>query len=271
MSKIKLVAIDMDGTLLDDHQQITPENIAAIQKADAAGVQIVLASGRPLAGLKQYLTQLQLWQKDRYTITFNGALVQENATDKTILEHTVPLATFKTFANLAQELNLHIHAEDKDRMYTPNRDISKYTVIESALVDLPLYYRTLDEFPPDTHFSKVMMIDEPDLINAAEPKIPADLKKAYYIVKSTPYFLEVMNRQVSKGKALNELADYLGFEQSEVMAIGDQGNDLSMVQYAGMGVAMANAIDTVKASATIQTASNNDSGVAQAINQYVLA
>ncbi|MCD2255972.1 sugar-phosphatase [Agrilactobacillus fermenti] len=270
MSDIKIVAIDMDGTLLDDHRLISKRNIQAIQAADAAGVHVVLASGRPLAGLKPYLRQLGLWTKKRYTITFNGALIQENQTDATILEHTLPLSTFQTFADLATDLGIHIHAEDKEKMYTPNRDISPYTVAESALVNLTLHYRHLTEFSADKRFSKIMMIDLPELISAAASKIPQTLRDQYYIVNSTPYFLEVMNKEVSKGKALAELADYLHVTADQVMAIGDERNDLSMLTYAAHKVAMANAVHQVKDIANIHTTSNNDSGVGQAIEQYVL-
>lgn len=270
MSNIKLIAIDMDGTLLTDHQTITPKNVEAIQAATKAGIQVVLASGRPLTGLKHYSEQLGLWSKGHYTVTFNGALVQENLTDQPILEHTLPFETFQTFYELSQKLGLHIHAEDKDAMYTPNRAISRYTAGESALVDLPLNYRPMAEFDPKARFSKVMLIDDPKLIAAAQPKIPQSLRDQYYIVNSTPYFIEVMNKNVSKGKAIAELAQYLHLQANEVMAIGDERNDLTMLDYAGTGVAMGNAVPQVKAKANVITLTNNDSGVGQAIQDYAL-
>ncbi|MFD1670556.1 sugar-phosphatase [Agrilactobacillus yilanensis] len=265
MSKIKLIAIDMDGTLLNDQQVISPENKAAIKAADAAGIQVVLASGRPLNGLRKYLEELNLWSEEHYTITFNGALVQENKTNATILEHTIPFETFQTFYDLSKTLNIHIHAEDKNAMYTPNKDINRYTVLESALVDLPLFYRPLAEFEPTHRFSKVMMIDDPKLISAAGPKIPEALHDQYYIVNSTPYFIEVMNKNVSKGNAIAELASYLNIQQDEIMAIGDERNDLTMLEYAGTGVAMGNAVPQVKAIANKHTTDNNESGVGKAI------
>lgn len=271
MSNIKLIAIDMDGTLLTDQQTITPENQQAIQAATAAGIQVVLASGRPLTGLQAYSKQLGLWSKGHYTVTFNGALVQENQTDQPIVKHTVPFETFQTFYDLSQKLGLHIHAEDKNAMYTPNRAISRYTVVESALVNLPLYYRPLADFEPDQRFSKVMLIDTPELITAAQDKIPQQLRDQYYIVNSTPYFIEVMNKNVSKGHAIAELAQYLQIHPDEVMAIGDERNDLTMLDYAGTGVAMGNAVPQVKAKATVITATNNASGVGQAIQKYALA
>lgn len=265
---IQLIAIDMDGTLLDDHQQLSKTNITAIKKATAAGIQIVLASGRPLAGLRPYLTQLDLWQKGHYTVTFNGAMVQENATDTAILEHTVDLATFQTFYDLSQTLNLHIHAEDKTKIYTPNQDISYYTAAESALVHLDLRYQPLSDFAPDKRFAKVMIIDTPELITAALPNVPAELKTKYTIVQSMPFFLEVMAKHVNKGQAIMELGQALHLQQNEIMAIGDERNDLSMIQAAGLGVAMGNAVDTVKAAADAITGTNTQNGVAQAIDQF---
>jgi Cof subfamily protein (haloacid dehalogenase superfamily) len=115
-----------------------------------------------------------------------------------------------------------------------------------------------------------MMIDEPALLDEIIPLIPESFMEKYTVVKSTPFFLEILNKEVHKGAALERLATHLGLDRSEVMALGDNENDVTMIEYAGLGIAMANATENVKNAADIITASNDEHGVAEAIKQYIL-
>ena len=131
-------------------------------------------------------------------------------------------------------------------------------------------YREVGEMDRDLTISKAMFVDDPDIINRVNKAIPQDVRDRYYVVQSTPFFIEVMNKKASKGNTLGELATKLGFTADEVMALGDQGNDLTMIQYAGLGVAMGNAIDEVKDAAQAVTLTNAEDGVAAAIRKYAL-
>lgn len=115
-----------------------------------------------------------------------------------------------------------------------------------------------------------MMIDEKEVIDRIENAVPAEFHDRFYIVRSTPFFLEFMNKDASKGNALAALSKKLGIKQDEVMSLGDQGNDMTMIKWAGLGVAMGNAIDDIKAAANEITAPNSEDGVAQAIEKFVL-
>ncbi len=123
---------------------------------------------------------------------------------------------------------------------------------------------------PATRFPKLMMIDKPHLLDKAIAGLPARARDSYTILKSAPYYLEILNPLVNKGYGVKMLADKLGLQQSEVMAIGDQENDLAMIEYAGTGVAMGNAIDSVKNIAQFVTKTNMEDGVAHAIEELVL-
>lgn len=156
-------------------------------------------------------------------------------------------------------------------MYTSNRDISPYTILESYLVNMPLHYRTPEEIAAENVLPiKMMMIDDPEVLNKAFKRIPADYFERYTLVRSTPYFLEVLNPNASKGIALKELSEHLGIKQSEVMAIGDAENDISMLKFAGVSVAMGNATPEVKATAKYEVASNQEDGVKEALDRWVL-
>lgn len=265
---IRLIAIDMDGTLLNEHNLLTANTIATIKTAKTRGIKIVLCSGRPLTGLKAFFPQLGLVDPGDYAITYNGAMVQEADSGKVLLAHTLNYQQFLELTNLANQLHVHSHAEDEANMYTPNRDISRYSVRESYLVNMPLFYRQPEEFAADKQFAKVMFIDEPELLAKAKAQIPQNFFDRYYFVNSEPFFLEALNPKASKGNAVADLAAKLNLDLTEVMAIGDQANDLPMIQVAGLGVAMGNAIPEVKAAAQVITATNAEDGVAQAIRQY---
>jgi len=267
---IKLIAIDMDGTLLNPQHEITPAVKAAIGRARDKGVSIVLATGRPFVGVERYLTELDLHQPGQYCISNNGALAHRADSGEVVAEKTLSFDDYLYLEQLARELGVHFQAFDKSFLYTPNKDISEYTIHEASLTGIPVRYRAVDEMDPATRFPKIMMIDKPALLDKAISGLPANMRDSYTVLKSAPYFLEILNPLVNKGYGVKMLAEKLGLQQSEVMAIGDQENDLAMIEYAGTGVAMGNAIKSVKKIAQFVTKSNREDGVAHVIEELVL-
>lgn len=269
-STIELVAIDMDGTLLDPAHKLTPRVKQAIAEARALGVHVVLTSGRPGPGLAPFLQELGIEGDDDYCIACNGGLVQRIGPRETVVEYPLSFDDFVYCEQVAREIGVHFQALDAQRMYTPNQDISIYTVADSHLSRMPLSYRRVADMDPGMSFIKLMMIDEPEVLDAAIARLPTALTERFAVLKSAPFFLEVFDRRAGKGPSLQKLAEHLGIDRANVMAIGDQENDLTMLQYAGTSVAMGNAIDAVKATARFETATNADEGVAKAIEAYVL-
>ncbi|WP_338559585.1 sugar-phosphatase [Erwinia sp. E_sp_B04_7] len=267
---IKLIAIDMDGTLLNPQHEVTPGVKKAIQAARDKGIAVVLATGRPYVGVEQYLMQLDLQQEGQYCITNNGALVQKAASGECVAEVTLNFDDYLYFEQLARQLGVHFQALTKSQLFTANKDISPYTVHESYLTGIPLHYRAVQEMDPTMTFPKVMMIDPPEVLDEAIRQLPQEARDRYTIMKSSPYYLEILNKQVNKGAGVKALADQLGLSRDEVMAIGDQENDLAMLEFAGTGVAMSNGIDSVKAIAQFVTKSNREDGVAFAIEKFAL-
>ncbi|WP_413476409.1 sugar-phosphatase [Latilactobacillus fuchuensis] len=270
---IKLVAVDMDGTLLNENNVLSPKTIKVVKTAKTQGIKVVLCTGRPLTGVTPFLQELGLTEASDYVITFNGALVQNTASGEILVRHTLTHTQYLEIESLSRQIGVHLHAEDDQFIYTANRDISRYTTGESALVNMPIKFRHVDEIAPDKAFSKAMLIDEPAILAEAKAKIPEYIFNEYQFVQSEPYFLEVLNKNAGKGNGLRDLANALGIQQDEVMAVGDQGNDLSMLEYAGLPVAMDNAIPELKAIAKVITKSNHlgQDGVAYAIEQHALS
>ena len=231
---------------------------------------IVLTSGRPVPGLAPYLHELGITGNDDYCIACNGGLVQRVGTRETVVEYPLSFDDFLFCEQVAREVGVHFQALDSQRMYTPNQDISYYTVADSHLSRMPLSYRRVEDMDPSMSFIKLMMIDEPEVLDAAIARLPSELTERFAVLKSAPFFLEVFDHRAGKGPSLQKLAEHLGIDRANVMAIGDQENDLTMLQYAGTSVAMGNAIDAVKAVARFETSSNADEGVARAIERFVL-
>ncbi|CAJ0999706.1 Sugar phosphatase YidA [Sodalis praecaptivus] len=135
---------------------------------------------------------------------------------------------------------------------------------------MPFKFRTVAGMDASLRFPKVMMIDDPDILDAAIKRIPQEAFERYTIMKSAPYYLELLSKQANKGTAVKALAEHLGLNRDEVMTLGDQANDLAMIEYAGTGVAMGNAIDEIKAASQFVTRTNLEDGVALAIQKFVL-
>ncbi|HEM4051882.1 TPA: sugar-phosphatase [Streptococcus suis] len=266
---IKLVAIDIDGTLLNSQHEITPEVFSAIQDAKKAGVKIVIATGRPISGVRAILEELNLTEVGDYVITFNGGLVQDASTGEDIVKDTLTYDDYLDIELAARKLKLPMHASTKEGMYTANRNIGKYTIYESMLVSSPVFYRTPEEMT-DKEIIKVMLVDEPDVLDAAIPQLPTNLTDKYNVAKSAPFYLEITPKTVNKGQAIIQLAKKLGLSMDQTMAIGDQENDRSMLEVVGNPVVMENGNPELKKIAKYITKSNDDSGVAHAIREWVL-
>lgn len=266
---IKLIAIDIDGTLLNEKNELAEETISTIKEARQQGIKVVLCTGRPLSGVSPYLKSLGISGDDEYVITFNGAMAQ-TVSGKVLNHHTLSSDDFIDIEAEARKLGSNFQIETSDFIYTPNKDISIYTIYESYLVTMPIRYREVSEMPKDLTISKAMFVDHEEVISAIKDKVISRLGNRYYVVQSEPFFIEIMNKEASKGSALDSLANQLGLSSENVMAIGDQGNDLSMIQYAGLGVAMGNAIPEIKEVAQFETKTNAENGVAYAIQQYGL-
>lgn len=266
----KLIAIDMDGTLLNDRHEVPEDVKYTLAEAKKQGIKIVLCSGRPIGGIQSYIKALNLNQEGDFAIAYNGALVQDTHTNEVVAELSLGHADLVKLYELSMELKTPMHFFDTKGVYTPNADISDYTVLEAYLSEIPLGYRQVSDIPTNISIPKIMFVNHPDKLNRTIEELPKSLNKQYTIVQSAPYFLEFVHPSASKGNAVKMLAEQLGIKQEETMTIGDNGNDLSMIEYAGCGVAMGNAIPEVKAAADFQTRSNNESGVAYAIRKLAL-
>jgi len=265
----KLIALDMDGTLLGPDHQISPANRAAIEAAKARGIKVVLASGRPLEGLAPHLNTLGLTGNDDYALCYNGALIQRVGTGEVVSSTTLHGGHGRDLYELSQVLGVHIHGFSRhEGLITPKSN--PWTELEATINGISLTERDFNSLEDDHPLVKLMMVEEGPVLDNAVANLPPELYERYTILRSAPFFLEFLNIASNKGAGVAQLASLLGIEASEVICVGDAGNDRHMLQYAGLSVAMGNADDDIKALADHVTASNAEDGVARVIEQFIL-
>ncbi len=264
----KLVAIDMDGTLLRNDKSLSKETKEAIKEARKKGVKVVLATGRPVDGVKRYLEELDLWHDNEYVLTFNGAIIKEIGQDKVICRDTLKGTDLLELYEISKNVGLNIHAFSKDGCITPV--MNEYTELEGKINGINVYETSYDDVDPEEEIIKIMMIDKPEVLEEGIKKLPKEVYEKYTVVRSAPYFLEFLSKTCNKGEGVKSLAESLGIKREEVIAIGDAGNDIHMIEYAGLGVAMENAFDEVKKKANFITKSNEENGVAWVFEKFIL-
>lgn len=262
---IKLVAVDLDDTLLDKRLGISLRTRAAIRQAVAQGVTVTVATGRMYCSALPYARQLDL---DVPIITYNGGLIKSSLSNEVLFHRGIDPEIAKQILALFQERGWYIQAYVDDVLYVKEvNDKARYyeniAGVKAVAVGDRLY--TLFDQP-----TKLLAMAETDEIKEINNIIQNRFAGNIYTAISKPNYLEMTHPTANKGKALEFLATKLNISREEVMAVGDSNNDLDMIRYAGFGVAMGNAADKIKAAAQAVTFGNNEDGVAEAIEKYVL-
>ena len=268
---IKLIAIDLDGTLFNEkfNKNISIKNKEAIKRARKKGCKIVIATGRPIVGVLPVLEQLEMNSNNDYVIVYNGALVYNVGTKEIVHSSTITGEDLKKIYNESKRLNANFHA------FTETEDLitdvgNQYTDVECRFNDINYTVVEVNKICNSDKFLKAMIVGDELTLNLAQDNINNVFKENYTMIRSADIFLEFLNINSDKGHALLALAKHLNIDMNDTMAIGDAGNDLLMIKFAKVGVAMANAYNYVKKEADFVTLSNEEDGVAYAIEKYVL-
>ncbi len=269
MADIKLIALDLDGTLLTTDKKLTDRTKEVLKAARDRGIKVVLTTGRPLKAMDFFLHELGTdGQEDEYTITFNGGLVQKNTGE--ILDKTVfSIDDVVRLYEETEKLGLPLDAISEGTVYQIQSDQeSLYAKFNPALTFVPVAFEDLYS---QMTYNKCVTAFAQEPLDAAIQQISPELFDQYEIFKSRELLLEWSPKNVHKATGLAKLIKHLGIDQSQVMACGDEANDLSMIEWAGLGVAMQNAVPAVKEVGNVITPMTNDEeAVAWAIEEYVL-
>ncbi|MFG0607597.1 sugar-phosphatase [Vibrio mimicus] len=265
----KLIALDMDGTLLNSQKQISPRTKQAIAQARQQGIHVVLASGRPLDGMRSKLEELNLTSDNDYVLYYNGSMVANVASGQIIHQQILDGKSAKRVARLAQEWGLNTHAFSQIHgLITPKT--SQYTEVEATINGVSITEMDFEQLEDNHPIIKSMIVGEPEKLSQAISHLPAEWRNDFTVVQSAPFFLEFLNIGSNKGVGVKAIAEHLGIDACEVICMGDAENDHHMLEYAGLGIAMANAMEETKRIADHITLSNDQDGVAVAIEHFVL-
>ena len=260
----KLIAIDIDDTLLNDDIIVTEATKLALERAIQSGVTVTLATGRMYSSARKIADQIQL---NVPIITYQGALVKTLLNEQVLYERCVPVDAARQLLQYAKEHNLHLQLYVDDILYgtEDNERIQAY----SQLVNIP--YEIESDFAKliDKPNHKMLIIDDPEVLDHHAVILQELLGDQLHITKSKAHYLEFMHKEGTKGHALQALAQHIGATMDETIAIGDAWNDREMILAAGLGVAMGNAVPMLKEIADYVTLSNNDDGVCHVIEKFI--
>lgn len=268
--KYKLLVLDIDGTLTNEKKEITGHTKHTILRMQKAGVKVVLASGRPTYGVVPTAKELELERYGGFILSYNGGRIVDCSTGKTIYEKTIPHKAISGIYSQVRGLDVALMTYEGDTIITENpRDayVDKESFINKMKVKGVGNFLEYVTFP----VVKCLVAADGGYLATVEEKLKGYFGSQLSICRSEPYFLEIMPKDIDKASSLERLRLLLGLEREGIAACGDGLNDISMIQYAGLGIAMANAQEAVKKVCDFVTKSNEEEGVAYAIDRFILS
>lgn len=264
----RLLALDLDDTLLREDLTISDRTRLTLIRAQEEGTTLVLASGRPTGSIWPYARQLDLPRFGGFIVGFNGAEVTDCATGQVVFQKSLTRDEVHEVYRLSRAHGLSVLSYQGEAIVTP--EASPWADIERKLTGLDLVVTPDFEAQMDGPAVKAILVQEPEVLREAKEVLTPVLGDRLNLAISKPFFLEVTARGVDKGRTLGQLADRLGLTADQAMAVGDSYNDLGMLEWAGLGVCMANGPAEVRSRADVVTTSNLEDGVAAAVQRYLL-
>ena len=266
-----IIALDLDGTLTNSEKIITSRTFDALMKAQREGVRLVLASGRPTFGIAVLANQLQLADYGGYVLSYNGGRIIDWCEKTVIFSQVVDQKLVPILYDFAEKAQLPIVTYLPEAILASKNE-GEYLAEEARINGMPVV--VAQNFVEEAMqiaggSTKFLIPGEPEQLIQLESKMKAALSEQMEVFRSAPFFLELPPKGIDKAQSLQRLLTHLGLERESLMAFGDGFNDLSMIQFAGQGIAMANAVEEVKSIADFVTTSNEEDGIAHALEHLL--
>lgn len=269
MSK-KLLALDIDGTLTNTQKDITPATLEKIIEAQEKGHIVAIASGRPLPEIRKIADTIELDRFGGYVLAFNGGRIVDYSTGEVVYQAVLDNDVVRDIYDYCLKAGCGMVTYDGDRVIT-GTDIDGYMTFEASINHMEIMridnFREYIDFP----LNKCLLTADPDKAEKIEQELAEKFGDQLNIFRSEPYFVEIMPPNVHKATSLEKLLEVLDMDRKDLVACGDGYNDLTMIEYAGVGVAMANAQDIVKEHADYITLSNDEDGLVPVVDKFILA
>ncbi len=261
-----MLVLDLDDTLLTDDYKISERNKSCLIQAQEQGIYVVLASGRPTQAMLQYAKELELAKFGSYIISYNGAIISDTKNNMVIFEQTLTKEEIHELHDYSKDNQLDILTY-KDNQIVSDTE-SEFIDVERDLTGLAINKVNCFKTEMNQNAVKCILLDNPIRLKGFEAKLKK-AKQHLSVSISKPFFLEVMPKGIDKAASIKRLANKLNIKQEEIIAVGNAGNDLTMVEYAGLGVWVDNVTPELRDRADTIVASNNDDGVAEVVEKYI--
>lgn len=264
----ELIVLDLDGTLTNSQKIITAKTKEALIRVQEEGVRVVLASGRPTPGVMPLAEELHLAEYGGYILSFNGAKIIRVEDGKLIYNATIQKELIPEIYEAAKACETGIITYT-DKEILLGSELDRYIETEQKINKIP--YRKPEDFVKAVDFpvNKFLLTGEESHMETVAEKLKKQFGDALNIFRSEPFFVEVMPPNIDKAYSLSKLLDYLHYSRKQMICCGDGFNDISMLRYAGLGVAMDNAQLEAKRAADFITYSNDEDGIAHVIEEFI--
>ena len=264
----KLIAMDLDGTLNNDQKVITEKTKAALMAAQKQGIRLALASARPSPGLFKERDILRLQDYRGILMSYNGGRIVDAGTGKVLFETSMDLQETKQVLRRLESLPVTPILDDGVQFYVADKKGYK---VDYECKNNNMVCEEVGSLADFLTFApvKILMSVQPEELKALQREIAEFLPESLTVVQTAAFYLEVIPRVINKGQGIRDICGVLGISPAEVISFGDAANDIPMLREAGMGVAMGNAADEVKAAADMVTLSNNEDGIAAALEKLL--
>lgn len=266
MENIKLIAFDLDGTLLNEERELSDNNIKAIKKILNKNIKIVIATGRPYAGFSRFLKQLGTLGQGNYSITNTGSIIRENVCDSNIKLNAMNLDDYLFIKNLTNNYdNLQVAFYTDDYLYIDEVYPNEAFIYDKNI--LRMESRRVSSYKNEP-ICRINVMGEKDILDNFQKENLNVLEEKFATMRNETFSYEILNKNSSKGKALKFLGEYLNIDRNQIMAFGDNVNDIEMIEYAGVSVAMGNGKYDIKSKADYIAKPNSEDGVADFLINY---
>lgn len=268
MSDRKILVLDIDGTLVNSEKKITPKTKEALINAQEKGHILALASGRPYPGMKQYINELRMDEFGGYALSFNGGMIVDTKSGKAIYNKAIDERYARPIYEYALKNDIGLVTYEGENVITGSR-LDDYMEYEARLNYMTI--KKVDDFAEYVDFPmiKCLLTAEPEKAERCEKELFDMLSPELNVFRSEPYFIEITTAGVDKAESIDKLIKMLGIAYEDTICCGDGFNDLTMVKYAKVGVAMANAQQVVKDSADFITGSCDEDGLCTVVERFL--
>lgn len=267
--RYKALALDLDGTLVNSKKELSQGNKKAIWRAIDSGLAVILATGRPTLGVMPLAKELELDKRGGFILNYNGGRIAECRSGKIIVEHVLPPECIQAIGECAKKAGVYACTYTKNQIVAES-DTDEYVLKEAFCNGTTV--KKVDDFVKFVDYSvnKCLVVGEHEKLLPVQAQLKKTFPDKLEAFFSESYFLEVVPPNVSKSEGLKQIAKALNINLEEMAACGDGLNDIPMLETAGLGIAMANAYDEVKAVADMLAPSNDDDGVAWVIENVIM-